>query len=146
MNLRPLPLFAALALLAVLATVTGCGSDGSTNDDGGGLQGDGGGETPICGCTKATAEDLTAQTAVTVNFGGTLGTSYAPKCILVAGGTSVSFEGSFSTHPLSATSGTGNPIGHTASGTTASFTFTEAGAFGYTCDVHAGMCGAVYVE
>jgi plastocyanin len=127
--------------MTALALVAGCGSDGSSNG------GDGGG-SEICGCTEATADDLTAQTTVTVNFGGTLGSSYAPKCILVAPGTSVSFEGEFSTHPLSATVGSGNPITHTTSGTTAAFTFTQAGAYGYECDVHAasGMCGAVYVQ
>ena len=51
-------------------------------------------------------------------------------------------------HPRSATEGAGNPITHTASGTSATFTFDTAGAFGYQCDVHhaSGRCGAVYVQ
>jgi plastocyanin len=141
LRVRLLPLIAGLTVMTALALVAGCGSGGSSN-------GDGGNGTEICGCTEATADDLTAQTSVTVSFGGNVGLHYSPKCILVAPGTSVSFEGEFSTHPLSATAGTGNPITHTASGTTAAFTFTQAGAFGYQCDVHfgSGMCGAVYVQ
>jgi plastocyanin len=139
-RVRLLPLFAGLAVMTALALVAGCGSGGSSNGDGGGDE--------ICGCTEATADDLTAQTSVTVSFGGTFGLSYSPKCILVAPGTSVSFEGELSTHPLSATVGSGNPITHTTSGTTAAFTFTQTGAYGYQCDVHVGtgMCGAVYVQ
>jgi len=136
-RVRVLPLLAGLTLLSILVLVASCG--GGSGDGNGG---------DICGCTEAAAEDLTAQTSVTVNFGGTHGLSYSPKCILIAPGTSVSFEGEFSTHPLSPTVGSGNPITHTASGTTASFTFDAAGAFGYRCDVHfgSGMCGAVYVQ
>jgi plastocyanin len=136
MNIRLLPALGALAILAALAS---CGSDSS---------GAGPGGDAICGCTEATAEDLTAQTSVTVNFGGPLGNSYAPKCVVIAAGTSVSFEGDFAVHPLSATSGAGNPITSTASGTTAAVTFAQPGAFGYQCDVHVagGMCGAVYVQ
>jgi plastocyanin len=142
-----MPLLAALAVMSVLVATSGCGSGGGGNDDGG-ANDDGGGGTPICGCTAATADDLTAQAAVPVSFGGTAGLAYSPKCILVAAGTGVTFEGAFSTHPMSATVGTGNPIAHTASGTTATFTFSQPGAFGYQCDVHvaSGMCGAVYVQ
>jgi plastocyanin len=140
-RLRILPLLAGLTVMAVVVLAAGCGGGGSSADDGGG-----GGD--ICGCTEATAEDLTAQTSVTVAFGGTHGLAYSPKCILVVPGTAVSFDGDFAMHPLSATEGAGNPITHTASGTTAQFTFAAAGAYGYQCDVHvgSGMCGAVYVQ
>jgi plastocyanin len=142
LQLRSFPLVAGLALMSILAFAAGCGGGGGSAND------DGGGGSPICGCTEAAAEDHTAETSVTVAFGGTHGLAYSPKCILVAPGTAVSFEGEFSTHPLSATEGTGNPITHTTSGTTASFTFTAAGAFGYQCDVHfaSGMCGAIFVQ
>jgi plastocyanin len=125
--------------MTIVALAAGCGGGGSSADDGG---------SAICGCTEATADDLTAQSSVTVAFGGTHGLTFSPKCILVAPGTAVSFEGDFTMHPLSPTVGTGNPITHTATGTTASFTFDAAGAFGYQCDVHfgSGMCGAVYVQ
>jgi plastocyanin len=141
-RLRLLPLLAGLTVMTVLAIAAGCGSSNSNSN------GDGGGGVEICGCSEATAQDLTAQTSVTVSFGGAVGLAYSPKCILVAPGTSVSFEGEFSTHPLSATVGSGNPITHTTSGTTASFTFNDPGSFGYQCDVHfaSGMCGAVYVQ
>jgi len=140
MTLRLMPLVGALAILAALAS---CGSSSGPaappGDDGG---------AAICGCTGANAEDLTTQTSVTVNFGGASGLNYVPKCILVAPGTQVSFEGDFATHPLSPTEGSGNPITHTASGTTAAFIFSAPGAYGYRCDVHfaSGMCGAVYVQ
>lgn len=107
----------------------------------------------ICSCTFATAEDHTGQAAVTVNFGGiTLGNTYSPKCIIVDPGTDVTFAGSFATHPLraytdAAHTDPNNPIQSTSAGTTATFSFTTAGSYGYYCSAHVGlgMCGAVYV-
>lgn len=129
------------------------GSGGTTVGDASGTGGTGSVTyKDICGCTFATAADHTGQATVTVSFGGTLGFTYSPKCIIVSPGTDVTFSGSFGTHPLraytdAANTDPGNPIQATSSGSTATFTFSTAGSFGYYCSQHVGlgMCGAVYV-
>lgn len=141
-------------------TVGDAGGTGGTTAGGtggqaaGGTGGTGGTVTykDICGCTFANAENHTGQAAVTVSFGGTLGFAYSPKCIIVNPGTDVTFSGSFGTHPLRAytdpaNTDPGNPIQATSSGSTATFTFSAVGSFGYYCSQHVslGMCGAVYV-
>jgi plastocyanin len=106
----------------------------------------------LCGCTEATATDLTGQTAVTITFAPY---AYSTPCIRVSAGTAVSWSGNFSAHPLVAFSSLGtlpNPIPSTSSGTTASVTLSANGGFGYRCGFHGaeaeaagGMCGAVFV-
>jgi len=54
--------------------------------------------TGFAGCT--TFEDKTGSASVTVSFGGAAGNTYSPKCIKVKVGTSVTFQGSFTFHPL----------------------------------------------
>ncbi|HEY4395925.1 MAG TPA: hypothetical protein VGP64_17795 [Polyangia bacterium] len=89
-----------------------------------------------------------------IAFGGTLGLAYSPSCLKVAPGTTLTYSGDFSTHPLtpSVTRSTpGNPIVSTSSGTTASFTFTTPGFYGYFCLVHGdeegeGMSGVIWVQ
>lgn len=112
------------------------------------------------GCTDANFVDRTAATAERrVGFGSTRGSGpfdYLPKCILIAAGQSVSFEGDFNQHPLSpGTSATArnagspnNPITRTTSGSSASFTFASAGTYPYFCELHvaAGMAGVVRVR
>lgn len=73
---------------------------------------------------------------------------YAPSCIQIAAGQSVTFNGSFPDHPLDPFSGDSpNPIQSTSSGTTASFVFPAAGTFGFHCAFHPGiMFGAVLVQ
>lgn len=140
------------------------GAGGEPATDGGGGRApetDGGagsdGASPIaytdyCGCRFASAEDHTGQTAVTVSFGGSLGDAYWPNCIKVDAGTAVTFSGGFSDHPFGVASTTdpGNPAMDTFTGTSATFTYSTAGTFGYYCYYHGtptgqGMCGAVYV-
>jgi plastocyanin len=114
------------------------------------------------GCDPTTATDLTAMSAVSIDFGGTFGLAYSPKCIKVSAGTKVTFNGSFSTHPLKAgvvQSGaevpdaagtTPLPTATTGlnTGTTATFTMSSAGSFGYYCIPHGtfGMNGAIFVQ
>lgn len=114
----------------------------------------GSGSTKINGCDPAMATDLTAMTAVTLNFGGiTLGAKYDQPCIKVAKGTMVTFAGSFLNHPLAggnmppAVDAT-SPIAVTTTGTSATFTLGTAGAFGYFCQMHygSGMEGAIVVQ
>ena len=104
------------------------------------------------GCDSATAVDHTADAAVTINFSGFM---YDPACIKVKAGTDVTFQGSFATHPLRGGTVSGatamedpnSPIKATNNGMKATFTMTNAGDYGYYCNVHyaSGMKGAVFV-
>ncbi|APR81568.1 Halocyanin [Minicystis rosea] len=126
------------------ATTSSSSSSSSASSSSGG--------TTINGCELATAEDHTTDASVTIEFGGTHGNTYAPACIKIAQGTSVTFSGAFTTHPLqggnAGTPDATSPITSTTTGTTASFTFADAGSFPYYCTAHfgSGMQGAVFVE
>jgi plastocyanin len=106
----------------------------------------------VNGCDPATAEDHTGQANVSIDFGGALGFKYAPACIKVSPGTSVTFNGSFVSHPLAGGQGgvldASSPITLTATGTTASFTLANAGTYPYYCQAHfsLGMQGAIFVQ
>jgi plastocyanin len=106
----------------------------------------------VNGCDPATAEDHTADSNVTITFGGSLGLKYAPACIKIAKGNSVTFSGSFSSHPLSGgadgNKDTSSPIAETSTGSSATFTFANAGTFPFFCEYHfsSGMEGAVFVQ
>ncbi len=81
---------------------------------------------------------------------------YTPACLKVKVGTSVTFSGLFSTHPLepSAMRGTltGNPIKKTREDGDRTFTFSTPGFFAYWCTYHgsdttgANMTGVIWVE
>jgi plastocyanin len=106
----------------------------------------------LCGCTEAAATDLTSQSNVTITF---ISFEYQQPCIKVSAGTSVTWSGSFASHPLVPFSSLGtqpNPIPNNSSGTSASVTLSSAGGYGYRCGVHGAesessgsMCGAVFV-
>jgi plastocyanin len=88
----------------------------------------------------------------TINFGGTQGFNYSPKCLTVAKNTMVTWMGDFSMHPLtpSTFATPGSPIMLSNAGTSASFTFTASGFYQYYCGVHGsdnggGMSGVVQV-
>ena len=98
----------------------------------------------------AAAGDYT--TASTVRFGGALGSVYAPRCVTVRVGETVTWEGDLGGHPLSpSTRGTAaSPIARVASGTSAVVTFPRAGFYPYFCEFHGtdaglGMAGVVQV-
>jgi plastocyanin len=112
---------------------------------------------PVCqsalnGCTLATAIDHTADDVTVVTQ---MGLTYTPSCIKIKAGKQVTVNAAFAAHPLSqggVVNGTaypemGGPITHTASGSSATFTFPNPGQFGYYCDLHysGGMYGAVIV-
>jgi plastocyanin len=130
------------------------GADSGT--DAGTDAGSDAGAPAINGCMRATALDMTSSAAAIVTF-GTGGLTYTPACIVVSVGTSVTFNGNFSFHPLQggtvvagvlmpATSGPFVPA--TSTGTTRTFVMTSAGTFPYYCAFHGGfgMAGVVYVE
>jgi plastocyanin len=143
---------AAAALLAV-----GCGDTTSNGGDmsGGSDMAMAGGDMATFGpapCTKMTDYMAISGTSTTVMFGGALGDSYSPKCLSVKTGTTVTWMGDFTSHPLrpSTRGTTGNPIMATSSGTSTSFTFGAVGFFPWFClnhgsDSGAGMSGVVQV-
>jgi plastocyanin len=64
---------------------------------------------------------------------------YAPRCIRIAAGESVTWEGDFTDHPLVGAGGdVPNPVDLAAisSGTTGTITFAKAGWYGFECKVH----------
>jgi plastocyanin len=103
------------------------------------------------GCASAGGYTVTQDLHATVNFGGAVGTSYSPRCLKVVRTAQVTFSGNFSNHPLSPTTGMGsspNPITHTGSGTSATFTLNAAGFYPYHCDFHDvsdNMHGVIWV-
>ena len=110
-------------------------------------------------CTPEAFVDRSATSADrTVGFGGDNGSggfSFAPKCMTIAAGQSVTWTGAFATHPLTRglpgnTSGgaPGNPIPTTMSGTTVTVNFPRPGTYPYVCGMHGflGMTGVVVVR
>lgn len=69
------------------------------------------------------------------------------RCMTVAVGQSVVYEGSFAGHPLGPSDGdTPNPFAHFVQTTTrATVTFPAVGTYGFECGNHATMRGAVRV-
>jgi plastocyanin len=102
------------------------------------------------GTTSAAPSDCTAYVDRTAagadrNLNWVLSISSNPaRCMTVQVGQTVTWSGSFSSHPLINDGGdTPNPIeGHDATG---HVTFTKAGTFGYICSIHATMTGAIQV-
>jgi plastocyanin len=133
----------ALCLAAVCASlVVGCSDftpvQGALVNGG---DGGGAGGGTFNGCTAEMFVDRSANGADrTIGFGGegnSLGFSFAPMCMTIAAGQSVTWVGAFATHPLTpgvpgdARAGAaGNPIRVTMSGTTTAVTFPRAVAVG----------------
>ncbi|RPI01069.1 MAG: T9SS C-terminal target domain-containing protein [Ignavibacteriae bacterium] len=85
---------------------------------------------------------LTSANAKTfvINFGGSLGDAYSPSTLKVSVGDTVSWQGSFSFHPLSSLS---VPVGaqsfHQATGSVLLYPVTVAGTYTYKCDFHVSL-------
>ena len=102
---------------------------------------------PFAGCSTFTDASATSANR-TISFACC---SYTPSCLQIAVGQSVTFSGSFSFHPLDQACGPAPVIATTASGASASFTFTDPGVYGFNCQVHGsaagtGMAGAILVQ
>jgi len=70
----------------------------------------------------------------------------ARRCLLIQTGQSVTWTSDLGVHPLAAQGGdTPNPIGFHDEGSAATVTFTSPGTFGYKCQAHSSMIGAVQV-
>ena len=128
----------------------GVAADGGSVADGG-VAADGGVPSNLCGATFASCSSFTDATAAgasrTINFSGT---SYSPKCLRIKSGQSVTFSGSFSSHPLEGQCGASDVIGAVSSGTGQSYTLDAVGLYGYYCTFHgspdgSGMAGAIEV-
>jgi plastocyanin len=142
---------------------TGAGGMGAGGTGGMGTGGTGGGMGVklVNGCDPASAEPHLNDASTTVKFGGPTGFKYAPACIRIKAGSSVTFASdgapSFALHPLQggevvngiAQPDPNSPIPPT-SGAQASIdvTFPNAGTFPYYCQSHyaSGMMGAVFVD
>ena len=105
-------------------------------------------------CTEAKFIDATAATNTNITF-GTGGFVYAPACVTIGVGRSVTYQGSFSSHPLrtgtpdNSSAGSPNtPIHSTDTGTSLQVTFATAGDYPYYCNFHSssGMAGVVRVR
>lgn len=144
-----------LAVAVGLLMAVGCGDDstgggGSGGSGEGGSPSDGGGgsaPTDVNGCTLADAEDETGSAAVDLEW-----TLTHQRCVRVAAGTTVTWTGSFTSHPLkggeSPDIDDASPItAADQTGAAASVTFDTAGDFPYFCNFHFGsMQGVIYVE
>jgi plastocyanin len=170
-----------IVCLGTLGSVIGCGGEtgGETTGSGGGgeassssasssssgMGGSGGGGMAssssssssggmmIHGCDQGTADDLTANANTKVAVGAN-GFTYSPACIRIKKGATVTFEGTFASHPtVGGLAGpppapdSASPIKQTNSGTSVTFTFDTAGSYPYYCEYHLpSMAGVVYVE
>ncbi len=120
-------------IVAVVAL--GCSSGGGSSSDAGPI---------INGCT--TFSDLTAGGGTITFPTQAAPAQYQPNCVKIKVGQTLTWTGSFSAHPLVPEGGDSpNPIQPTSTGTDMSFTFGNAGTFGFGCGIHSTMSGAVLV-
>jgi len=110
------------------------------------------------GCGPDDYEDRSADGDERVIAIAQQGLTYTPKCMIVAAGQRVRWEGNLSAHPLApgqpndrAAGTPDNPIEPKASGSVAEFAFDETGTFPYHCTLHAfgsgqGRAGFVHVR
>lgn len=137
----------------------GAGAGGETAIAAGAGGDEGSAEIPILnGCSAEAYEDHTAPDDARVVAMARDGLVFTPKCMLIAASQTVTFEGSFASHPLSpgspgdAMSGSpNNPIAKTSSGSSKSFEFPSTGTFPFFCELHAfgegrGMAGVIHVR
>jgi plastocyanin len=130
------------------STSTGTSSSSSSTGTGGPML--------VNGCDPTALVDHTKDAAMEITFGDAVGYKYSPPCIKIKSGTTVTFKGDFTTHPLSGGAIVNNvpmqdkqsPIKSTISGTSAAFTIMPAGSYPYFCTDHyaGGMQGLIVAE
>jgi plastocyanin len=132
-------------------------STGGSSNTGGTPEIPTGGPLALNGCKASDYEDRSAEDADRTVLIAAEGVVYTPRCMTVAAGQTVHWEGRLSAHPMSpgnsdneAAGSRGNPIVPTSTGDGVDFTFENAGTFPYYCEVHSsgagsGMAGAIYV-
>jgi plastocyanin len=136
------------------STSTGSTSSGTSTSSG--SSSGTGGPMLVNGCDPTALVDHTKEAAVEIAFGGATGYKYAPPCIKIKSGTTVTFKGDFVTHPLSGGEVVGStptadklsPIKPTTAGASAAFAITPAGSYPYFCTAHyaGGMQGLIVAE
>jgi plastocyanin len=137
------------------------GAGGTAGGGGTATGGSGGGSSANFMSIMPCRYESDYMTGTTVDFGVINAVAtYAPKCLKVPAGTSVTFSGDFTAHPLEPSTMrgtlTGNPIASISAlpdgGTSTSFLFSSPGFYAYFCDLHgpsdtgAGMAGIVWVQ
>jgi len=138
--------FAALGLAALACSSSSTPSDaGGTGGTGGsgGSGGTGGADAgssafmAVAPCNAAT--DYMTGSMITFPVSDSV-LKYSPQCLKVTAGTSVTWKGDFSMHPLQPSTKrgttTGNPIMSTSSDMMKSFTFSTPGFYGFYCQYH----------
>jgi plastocyanin len=131
-------------------SLLGCST--SSSSPSGSADSGGGSSDAVNGCSTAdfAAHDLSAQSASRViTFPTTAAPAqYQPACVTIAVGQSLTFNGSFTNHPLVQAGGDPSVfINSTSSGTTATFGFPVGGTYGFQCSNHPSvMKGAVFVK
>ncbi|MDB4975594.1 MAG: Halocyanin [Myxococcaceae bacterium] len=110
------------------------------------------------GCSAADYLDKSGSADSRTVQIASMGLSYTPKCITIARGQSVTWTGSLTAHPLAPgnaehtdAGSPGSPILPTATGSSVSFTFPNAGTYPYYCEIHGfgngdGMSGSIHVQ
>lgn len=136
----------ALALLAGLLVLAGCGGASATS-------------APSPTATTATAPTTAPTTApsptagsggaqAAVKIGGVGTYSFSPSTVSVKVGTTVTWTNTTQA-PHTVTSDSGDPASFNgsldSSGSTFSFTFTQAGTYNYHCSVHPYMMATITV-
>jgi plastocyanin len=137
---------------------SGGGTSGGGTTGNGGTTGSGGtgGADPSFMAFQPCAMESSYVSGTTIAFGGAVGFNYSPACLKVSPGATVTFNGEFVSHPLVPSAMRGvpsgsNPIVNMSDGTTAAFTFPNAGFYAYLCNFHgtddgAFMAGVIWVK
>jgi len=131
---------------AATDTGTATGDTGTAATDTGTATGDTGTSFNVVqDCAEA---DFPATAATTEQTISPWNTTIGKKCLKIKAGTKVTWTtpADFVNHPLIPGGGTTpTPIVRTPSGTTVSFTFANAGNYGFRCEIHASMKGSIWV-
>jgi plastocyanin len=144
--------FALLGSGLLVLSQLGCSSTTPTpaTDAGGGSDTGSGSDTgaqpaALNGCTAA---DYVDRTAASADRTVTWGFDQTPKCMKIAAGQTVTFNGDFTQHPLVQKGGdVPNPFASPqGSGGVRTVAFSAAGTFGYECSIHASITGAIFVQ
>ncbi len=133
--------FLVLSASLALAATAACGDD--TPDD----------PLEVNGCTLATATDMTGSAAVDISAISAWSIPHA-ACVIVSPGTTVSWTGNFSGHPIAGgetgSADSASPItvaGPGSGNETISALLETAGEYPYFCISHLrSMQGVVYVQ
>jgi plastocyanin len=132
---------------------TGPAVDAAPDASDSGVDADAGREVNHCKEADFADADYRADAAVrliTFSFDASTD-NYAPPCMMIRTGQSVTWQGNFQAHPLGAFNGDpNNPVEDPEAGSIPDGSYTRAfanpGWFGYQCQTHANMVGAIMVQ